>query len=83
MNAITLDKVLDAAMQLSHEQRETLIAILQMRQIEARRHEIAVDAQESLTAYRMKKLSAKSAEETIRELEKFALQGSATIEEGI
>jgi hypothetical protein len=55
-------------MQLPADQREMLVAILYKRQIEARRHEIATDAQESLAAYRAGKLKAQSAEETIREL---------------
>jgi hypothetical protein len=69
MNTVTLDEVIDAAMQLPDGQREMLVSILHMRQIEAQRHEIAVDAQESLTAYRMGKLKAQSAEEAIRELQ--------------
>lgn len=68
MTDVTLDQVIDSAMQLPPDQREMLISILNKRQIEARRHEIAVDAQESLTAYRMGKLKAQSAEEAIREL---------------
>jgi hypothetical protein len=69
MNTVTLDEVIDAAMQLPDEQREILVSILQMRHIEARRHEIAVDAQESLAAYRMGKFKAQSEEETIQELQ--------------
>ena len=68
MNTVTLDNVIDAAMQLPDDQREMLVSILQMRQIEARRHEIAQDAQKSLADYHMGKLKAQSAEETIREL---------------
>jgi hypothetical protein len=67
-NAVTLDGVIDAAMQLPEDQREMLVSILQMRKLEARRHEIAVDAQESLGAYRAGKLQAQSVEEAIREL---------------
>jgi hypothetical protein len=69
MTTVTLDRVIDEAMQLPPDQREMLVAILHKRQIEARRHEMAQDAQESLTAYRMKKLKAQSAEEVIRELQ--------------
>jgi hypothetical protein len=69
MTTITLDQVIDYAMQLPLDQREMLVSILHKRQIEARRYEIAQDAQESLTAYRMKKLKAQSAEEVIRELQ--------------
>jgi hypothetical protein len=69
MNSVTLDEVIDSAMQLPEEQREMLISILTMRQIEARRHEIARDAQESLAAFKMGKLKAQTPEEAIRELE--------------
>jgi hypothetical protein len=68
MNAVTLDEVIDSAMQLPADQREMLISILSMRQIEARRREIALDAKESITAYRTGRLKAQSAEEAIREL---------------
>ena len=68
MTPVTLDQVIDSAMQLPPDQREMLVSILNKRQIEARRREIALDAQESLAAYRMGKLHAQSAEEAIREL---------------
>jgi hypothetical protein len=42
-----------------------LVSILHKRQIETRRHEIAQDAQESLAAYRMRKLKAQSVKEVI------------------
>jgi hypothetical protein len=69
MTTVTLDQVIDSAMQLTPEQREMLVSILHKRQIEARRYEIAQDAQESLTAYRKGKLKAQPAEEVIRELQ--------------
>ena len=69
MTTVTLDQVIDSAMQLPPDQREMLVSILYKRQIEARRHEIAQDAQESLTAYRLKKLKAQPAEEVIRDLQ--------------
>lgn len=68
MATVTLDQVIDSAMQLPPDQREMLVSILRKRQIESRRNEIALDAQEALTAYREGKLNAQSAEETIREL---------------
>lgn len=68
MSHITLDEVIDAAMQLPDDQREMLVSILQKRQIEARRHEIAVDAQESLADFCKGKLKAQTAEEAVREL---------------
>ncbi len=64
----TLDKALDAAMQLSDEEREMLIDILQKRQIEARRDEIARSAQEALAAFRAGKLQPEAAEALITRL---------------
>ena len=68
MNNMTLNQVLDAAMQLPPDQREMLVLILNKRQIEVRRREIATSAQESLAAYRAGELPAQSAEEAIRGL---------------
>jgi hypothetical protein len=65
---VTLDQVIDSAMQLPPDQREMLVSILNKRQIEARRREIVLDAQESLAAYRRGELNAQSAAEVIREL---------------
>lgn len=70
MSTVTLDQVIDSAMQLPFDQREMLVAILYKRQVEARRREIAVDAQGSLAAYRLGSLNAQSAEEVIRELQR-------------
>jgi hypothetical protein len=65
---VTLDLVIDSAMQLSLEQRGMLLEILQSRQIEARRQEMACDAEESLTAFRVGKLKGQKAVEIIDEL---------------
>jgi hypothetical protein len=70
MKTVTLDQVIDSAMQLPPEQREMLISILYKRRIEDRRREMALDAQASLTAYRAGKLNAQSAEDAIRELQR-------------
>ena len=65
---VTLDHVLDSAMQLPLEQREMLLEILQSRQIEARRQEMARDAEDSLTAFHAGKLKGQKAVEIIDEL---------------
>ena len=65
---MTLDQAVDAAMQLSLEQREMLLTIIRGRQIEARRSEIARDAQESLAQFRSGELEPSTAENIIEEL---------------
>lgn len=65
---MTLDQAIDAAMQLTPEQRAMLLDILQGRLIETRRNEIAQDAQESLAQFRAGGLKATTAEYVIEEL---------------
>ncbi len=65
---MTIDQAIDAAMQLSLEEREMLLNILRGRQIEARRNEIAQNAQESLAQFRMGELKAAPADYIIEEL---------------
>lgn len=67
---VTLDQVIDSAMQLPLEQQEMLLEILQSRQIEARRLEMARDAQESLAAFRAGKPKGQTAAEIIVDLRK-------------
>lgn len=67
---VTLEQVIDSAMQLPLEQQEMLLEILQSRQIEARRLEMARDAQESLAAFRAGKLKGQTAAEIIVDLRK-------------
>lgn len=67
---VTLDQVIDSAMQLPLEQQEMLLEILQSHQIEARRLEMARDAQESLAAFRAGKLKGQTAAEIIVDLRK-------------
>lgn len=50
-NEVTLDQALDTAMQLSPEQQDILLDVLQKRRVEARRREIAADAQNSVQAF--------------------------------
>jgi len=65
---VTLDQAIDTALQLPPEQREMLVEILRNCQIEARREEIAAEAQRSIAAFRAGKLSAQSADEAIADL---------------
>ncbi|MCU0571214.1 MAG: hypothetical protein MUF49_32190 [Oculatellaceae cyanobacterium Prado106] len=64
----TLDQVLETALQLSNDQQEMLIKILQNRHHQSRRAEIAADAQQSLADFREGKLQPQSAQDIIAEL---------------
>jgi hypothetical protein len=64
----TLDQVLESALQLSDEQQEMLIKILQNRNYQSRRAEISEDAQQSLADFRAGKLRPQSAQDVIAEL---------------
>lgn len=68
LNTVTLDQVIDTALQLPPEQREMLVEILRNRQVEERRQEIAAEAHKSIAAFREGKLKAQSAEEAIADL---------------
>jgi hypothetical protein len=68
MYSATLDQVLDSVMHLPPEQRETLVDILMRREAEARRQEIAADAQRSLARFRAGEYRAQNADEVIAEL---------------
>ena len=65
---ITLDRALDAAMQLSREQQEMLIRVLRNRQIEQRREEMAANASDALRAFRKGVLADETADELIARL---------------
>ena len=64
----TLDQVLENALKLTYEQQEMLIKILQNRQRENRRAEIAEDAQKTLADFRLGKFQQQSAEDVIADL---------------
>ncbi|MEG5163299.1 hypothetical protein QUB37_23210 [Microcoleus sp. AT3-A2] len=64
----TLDQVLENALQLSYEQQEMLIKILQNRHRESVRAEIAADAQQTLADFRTGKFRQQSAEDVIATL---------------
>ncbi|MCC5634708.1 hypothetical protein LC593_02365 [Nostoc sp. CHAB 5844] len=64
----TLDQVLEDALQLSYEQQEMLIKILQNRYHENRRTEIATDAQQTLADFHTGKYPHQSAQDVIAAL---------------
>lgn len=63
-----LDKVLDEAMNLTLEQQEMLVQILQRRMMEQRRDEIAKDAKLSIAEFKAGKLKVQTATEAIAKL---------------
>jgi hypothetical protein len=64
----TLEQALDTVSQLPPEQQEMLIDIIQYRLIEARRKEIAQDAQAAIAAFHEGQLKSQFAENIIAEL---------------
>ncbi len=64
----TLSQVLEDALQLSDEQQEMLVKILQKRYSEKRRDEIAADAQSTLADFRAGKFQPQPVEDIIAEL---------------
>lgn len=67
-NSVTLDDAIDTASRLPKDQQQMLIDILRNRQIDARRQEIAEDAQQLVALFRQGKLVAQSAKDVISEL---------------
>jgi hypothetical protein len=65
---ITIDSTLDDIMQLDFASREMLLEILQKRQMEARRSEMAKNAKQSLKHYHNGKATLLTAEEAIKKL---------------
>jgi hypothetical protein len=65
---VTIDSTLDDIMKLDYASREMLLEILQKRQIEARRDEMAKNAKRSLKEYHSGKLAALTADEVIEKL---------------
>ena len=66
--AITFEQVVETAKQFPAEQQEMLIGLIRAWRTEARRREIARDAQESLAAFRSGQLEPQSAQTVITEL---------------
>lgn len=65
---VTINSTLEDIMQLDFASREMLLEILQKRQVEARRNEIAKSAKQSLKEYRSGKVSSLNYEEAIEKL---------------
>jgi hypothetical protein len=65
---ITLDQALDAAMQLSPEQKQMLIEILWKRQIDERRDEIVANAREAIRAFHAGELRTETIDELLARL---------------
>lgn len=65
---VTIDSTLEDIMKLDFTSREMLLEILQKRQIEARRDEMAKNARQSLKDYNGGKLSASSAKDVLSKL---------------
>ncbi len=68
LSRVTLDEVINIALQLPPDQREMLIGILRHRQNEARRDEMATDARRSIARFHEGKLKAQPAEDAINDL---------------
>ena len=69
--AMTFEQVVDTVRQFSPKQREILSDLMDKWETEAVRHEIARDAQESLTMFRQGKLKPQSAQNAITELQEY------------
>jgi len=67
---VTINSTLEDIMQLDYASREMLLEILQKRQIEARREEIAKTAKQTLRSYHSGKLQPLTAEEIVKKLNK-------------
>lgn len=67
---VTIDSALDDIMKLDYASREMPLEILQKRQIESRRDEIAKNAKKSLKDYRSGKLQPLTADEMWEKLNK-------------
>ncbi|MDB4903053.1 MAG: hypothetical protein JWQ63_2334 [Mucilaginibacter sp.] len=65
---VTINSTLEDIMQLDYASREMLLEILQKRQIESRRDEIAKVAKQTLKEYHSGKILPLSAEEVLKKL---------------
>ncbi len=70
--AMTFEQVVETVKQFPAEQQEMLIDLMRGWRIEARRREIARDAQKSLAAFRGGELEPQSAQAVITELQQSA-----------
>jgi hypothetical protein len=64
----TIDSTLDDIMRMDYASREMLLEILQKRQIEARRDDIAKTAKHSLKEYHAGKITPNDADEVVKKL---------------
>ncbi|HOT92701.1 MAG TPA: hypothetical protein PLJ78_16760 [Anaerolineae bacterium] len=69
---LAFEQIVDTVMQLPPEQQEILADLLRGWRIEARRREIARDANDSLNAYRAGKFKSKPASAIINQLHESA-----------
>ena len=67
---VTLDKALDMVMELSPDQQEMLLSIVQKRRIDVRRAELADLLEEARQAWQAGELRAQSADEVVESLRK-------------
>jgi hypothetical protein len=65
---MTLDQALDTIMQLSLEQREVLVNIVQHRNIDNRRREMAQNAKQAIADFHAGQLKPQSSKEVITKL---------------
>lgn len=68
MRTSTLNEALETVMQLPQEQQEMLLEIIHRRHIEQRREEIAMEAKESLEAFRIGQFKPQSVQEIVADL---------------
>ena len=69
--AMTFEQVVDTVRQFIPKQREILADLMSKWETEAVRHEIARDAQKSLTMFRQGELKPQSAQSAITELREY------------
>jgi hypothetical protein len=65
---VTINSTLEDIMQLDYASREMLLEILQKRQIEARRSEIAKTAKQTLKEYKSGNITPLDANEVVKKL---------------
>jgi hypothetical protein len=65
---VTIDSTLEDIMQLDYASREMLLEILQKRQIEVRRNNMAKTAKQTLKEYHSGKITPLTADEVVKKL---------------
>jgi hypothetical protein len=69
MNAVTLDEALDFVERLPQENWQTLVGIIQKRDLELRRTSMIAQAKETSAAYRHGELETSTLDEFLEELD--------------